>query len=234
MERSGEAIAAASHFPLMRKSTYLLIFILTLAIGSAFYLQSRELYKSRADLVLLQPGQIDIGFSQSMSRHHQQAITMAQLILDGRPTGLQPLARSIVFTQLIELGEMRGWLRLWNQPLFPPSEDMSWMLLSEKPLSDELTQYLIECGRAPGGMPGLASTEDIHKLRQLEGRERDQLFLTLMLAHHEGGIPMARFSANEASLLVVRKLAAQMVLDQAKEIHQMRSILAAYTVQTES
>jgi uncharacterized protein (DUF305 family) len=32
------------------------------------------------------PGPIDIGFAQSMSLHHQQAIAMAQLMLDGRPT----------------------------------------------------------------------------------------------------------------------------------------------------
>lgn len=200
-------------------------------LGTGLFLQASELRKARETLNQLQPSQIDIGFSQAMSRHHQQAITMAQLLLDGRPTGLAPIARAISSTQLLELGEMRGWLRLWNQPWVSNTEDMSWMLLSEKPLDKELTRYLIDCRSAPGGMPGLASEQELNQLRTLEAPARDKLFLELMLAHHEGGLPMARFTASEASLVAVRKLAANMVLEQAKEIHQIRSILAAYDMQ---
>lgn len=222
----------------------ILIFALSLVILGACLgvnLQFSELRSTREALTALQPGPIDIGFSQSMSRHHQQAITMAQLLLDGGPTGLAPMARAIASTQLLELGQMRGWLLLWNQPLNPPltrspagtpNNSMDWMLFSEKPLTEELAQYLAACRRSPDGMPGLASQQELDQLRSLEAAARDKLFLELMLAHHEGGIPMARLAASAASLPVVRKLAAHMVYEQSREIQQIQSILAAYKTHT--
>ncbi|HCS27698.1 MAG TPA: DUF305 domain-containing protein [Spongiibacteraceae bacterium] len=208
------------------------------------YLQSGELRSTREAVTALQPGPIDIGFSQSMSRHHQQAITMAQRLLDGRPTGLAPMARAIAYSQLLELGQMRGWLPLWNQPLNSPANiatsapagtpnnSMDWMLFSDKPLTEELAQYLAACRSSPDGMPGLASQQQLDQLRTLEAAARDRLFLELMLAHHEGGIPMARLAASAASLPAVRRLAGQMVYEQSREIQQIQSILAAYKTQT--
>jgi uncharacterized protein (DUF305 family) len=166
----------------------------------------------------LMPGPVDIGFAQSMNLHHQQAIGMAQLMLDGRPTPLATLARSIAAAQLLELGEMRGWLRLWGQALLPPSRSMDWMLLGKAPPSEELLQYLLDCQRAPSGMSGLATDAEVLQLRQLDGRARDAHFLKLMLAHHQGGIPMARFAAEQSSVPVVRELAARVVLEQSEEI----------------
>ncbi len=168
--------------------------------------------------VALMPGPVDIGFAQAMSLHHQQAIGMAQLMLDGRPTPLATLARSIAAAQQLELGEMRGWLRLWGQALLPPSRSMDWMLLGKAPPSEELLQYLLDCQRAPSGMSGLATDAEILQLRQLDGRARDAHFLKLMLAHHQGGIPMARFTAEQADVAVVRELAARVVLEQSEEI----------------
>ncbi|MEC9361735.1 MAG: DUF305 domain-containing protein [Pseudomonadota bacterium] len=173
------------------------------------------------------PGPIDIGFAQSMSLHHQQAIGMAQLMLDGRPTPLTPLARSIVAEQLLELGEMRGWLRLWDAPLIAARQGMDWMRLADRPLAPEELDYLLDCQRSPTGMSGLATDQEVDRLRQLEGRERDAHFLRLMLAHHEGGLPMARFAAEQARVQVVRELAARVVLEQSKEVYLLQRMLAA-------
>lgn len=176
------------------------------------------------------PGPIDIGFAQAMSLHHQQAIGMAQLMLDGRPTPLTTLARSVVAAQLLELGEMRGWLRLWNAPFVADRPGMDWMRLANRPLTAEELDYLLDCQRSPTGMSGLATDEEVNRLRLLEGRERDAYFLHLLLAHHEGGLPMARFVAEQASVAAVRELAARVVLEQSKEIYliqRMRAAMAA-------
>jgi uncharacterized protein (DUF305 family) len=173
------------------------------------------------------PHPIDIGFVQSMAVHHRQAIAMSQLMLDGRPTPLATQARSIAYAQLLELGEMQGWLKLWEQPLVPRALIMDWMLLGEEPPSPELRQYLIDCERSPTGMPGLATTAEMEALRASSGRARDELFLKMMLAHHRGGIPMARFATRHARLKVVRDLAARIVLDQSQEIYRMERTLAA-------
>ncbi len=173
------------------------------------------------------PSPVDIGFAQSMALHHQQAIGMAQLMLDNRPTPLAPLARTIAATQLLELGEMRGWLRLWDQPLITDKRGMEWMRLGSKPLDETLQRYLLDCQRAPTGMVGLATDDELNRLRLLDGRARDKAFLRLMLAHHQGGIPMAQFAASEGRVPVVRDLAGRIVLEQSEEIYRIQRTLVA-------
>lgn len=193
------------------------------AVGVAGWQGLRMLQQTRAALAGLEPGPIDVGFAQSMSLHHQQAIGMAQIMMDERSAGLP---RAIAYAQLEELGQMRGWLRLWGKPLLPETRSMDWMLLGDTPLDAELTRYLLDCQRSPTGMTGLATDAELNRLRQLQGRERDRLFLQMMLAHHEGGVPMARFAAQQAQLPAVRELAARVVLDQSVEIDQIQQRLA--------
>lgn len=206
-----------------------LVIIITLIAGTAGLAlghQQRALQHAHAQLRQLAPGPVDIGFSQSMLAHHQQAVAMSQILLDGKPTGLAAFARVIAATQTLELGEMQGWLQLWQQPLQQADNAMTWMQMGDKPLDDALTQYLIDCRSSAQGMPGMASAEDLSRLRELSGRERDELFIRLMLAHHQGGIPMARFAAEQARLPRVKQLAAHMLLEQSREVAQMQSILA--------
>lgn len=174
-----------------------------------------------------QPGPIDIGFAQSMTLHHQQAIAMSQLLLDNRPSGLTALAKQVAYGQLIELGEMRGWLRLWDAPLMPLKVDMNWMLQGAAPPSADLLAYLLACSQSPTGMSGLATNEELNALRALEGPARDKRYLEMMLAHHLGGLPMARFAAEEARLKVVRDLGTRIVLEQEREVQVIRQALAA-------
>jgi len=173
------------------------------------------------------PGGIEIGFAQFMSLHHEQAIAMAQLMQDGRPTRLTLLARSVEGAQQLELGEMRGWLRLWQQPLAPASPGMDWMLTGDTPPDADLRRYLLDCQQAPTGMPGLASIGELEGLRTLDGDARDRHFLNLMLAHHQGALPMARFAAEQARLPAVRDLATRVVLEQAREIDRIQMMLQA-------
>ncbi|MEQ1439736.1 DUF305 domain-containing protein [Fontimonas sp. SYSU GA230001] len=209
------------------------LLILGIAASSAIaYRQYHAARQARAALAVLEPGPIDVGFAQSMSAHHQQAIAMAQLMLDGRPTPLAGLARTIAHAQLTEIGEMRGWLRLWRQPAAPPARGMDWMLLGAAPPDAALLQYLLDCRNAPAGMTGMASAEELSRLRALDGRERDELFLRLMLAHHRGGLPMAQFAAANARLPAVRTLAAQMVIDQSEEVRRMLLTLQAMGVRS--
>ena len=70
-------------------------------------------------------------------------------------------------------------------------------------------------------MPGLATAEELQRLRSLQGAARDQLFLQLMVRHHQGGLPMAEFAAYNAATPAVRMLAAQMVVEQTQEMATM-------------
>jgi uncharacterized protein (DUF305 family) len=173
------------------------------------------------------PSPVDIGFAQFMSIHHQQAISMAQIMLTGpETTPLKRMAQTIAYTQLRELGKMEAWLRIWGENSFPPSKSMGWMLLGKEPPSDALLQYLIDCENSPTGMTGLATVAELDELRRLNGKAKDRQFLQLMLAHHKGGLPMAEFAAQNADVDAVRELAALMAREQAEELLHMHRALA--------
>src|SRR3546814_4706887 len=72
---------------------------------------------------------------------------------------------------------MKGWLRLWGKPVLPATTSMDWMLFGKNAPDAELARYLSDCRSSPGGMPGMASTQELNELRQLDGEARDQLFL---------------------------------------------------------
>ncbi|WP_104119334.1 DUF305 domain-containing protein [Arthrobacter sp. B1805] len=77
------------------------------------------------------------------------------------------------------------------------------------------------------GMPGLASEEDLARLRSLTGVEGDRLFLTLMIAHHRGGVMMAQAALDEASTDTVRSFAQKQVIAQQADIEAMEHMLTA-------
>lgn len=208
----------------MRFLTFTATALILSALAAVVIWQHRTLQAMQARG---QPGGIEIGFAQFMSLHHEQAIAMAQLIQDGRPTRLTLLARGIEGAQQLELGEMRGWLRLWQQPLAPASRSMDWMLTGDAPPDADLRRYLLDCQQASTGMPGLASIGELEGLRTLDGDARDRHFLNLMRAHHQGALPMARFAAEQAQLPAVRELAMRVVLEQAREIDRIELMLQA-------
>lgn len=179
------------------------------------------------------PSAVDIGFAQSMSAHHQQALLMALRMIDGKPTALAGFAQNIAVVQQFERGQMQGWLRLWNQTP-QAGRDMGWLRLGHAPLEPALKQYLIDCGRTPGGMAGLATEAELDQLRQLQGRARDLLFLNLMLKHHAGALPMARFAAREGQVAAVREMAQRIELDQAQEIGRMQQMIAVLAAQPDA
>lgn len=186
-----------------------------------------ELRRATAALIVPRaaaPGLVDVGFTQSMRSHHDQAVVMTQILLDRGSTRLASLARSIQAAQLVEIGEMKGWLLLWNKPLLPATTAMDWMLLGKTPPDAALSRYLADCRSAPGGMPGLATSEELNRLRGLDGDARDHLFLELMIRHHQGALPMAHFAAFNAETTVVRTLAAQIEVEQLQETAAMAAM----------
>lgn len=194
--------------------------LLLLLTGAGFTAVGYHVAGGAHPQALAAPGAVDIGFAQSMRSHHDQAVVMAQILLDHGGTRLAGLARSIEHAQLLEIGEMKGWLLLWNKPLLPATSAMDWMLLGKTPPDASLRQYLVDC-RAAGGMPGLATSAELNRLRSLDGEERDRLFLQLMMRHHQGALPMAHFAARNAETQVVRTVAAQIEVGQAEELGAM-------------
>jgi uncharacterized protein (DUF305 family) len=169
---------------------------------------------------------VDVGFAQDMRVHHLQAVTMAGI---ERDRTADPILRGLAFdiesTQLSQSSEMAGWLTVWVRPNLPDAGagHMKWM--SE---GGSHSHSDGDGGKTTGSvdrMPGMATTDEINKLRGLSGTELDVLFLQLMLRHHEGGLEMARYGATHAGKGYVRNLAQKIVDSQEIEASQMRTFL---------
>jgi uncharacterized protein (DUF305 family) len=155
-------------------------------------------------------GSVDVGFLQDMLVHHSQAVEMAVWARNNTANPeIRQLAFDIESTQTAQVGRMQGWLTLWGEPLTPPSgQFMGWM------------------GMPTPAMPGMASPEDLARLRASTGPALDVVFLQLMLRHHQGGLPMMQAAADEASVPAVRALAQSMVTSQSAEATVMTQMLA--------
>jgi uncharacterized protein (DUF305 family) len=168
------------------------------------------------------PGPIDIGFAQSMLVHHEQAVLMAQIV---QPRALQALGsftKSIETAQLLEMGQMQGWLALWGKPLATSGmPSMDWMLLGPQPPEMAILQFVSVCRTSPSGMPGMATPAELDELRRLSGHRLASRFFELMIAHHQAALPMAEFASKQALNPAVRKLAQRMVDIQTQEISHM-------------
>jgi uncharacterized protein (DUF305 family) len=166
-----------------------------------------------------QPGadSVDVGFSRDMARHHLQGVEMANLALaQSEDPAVRGLAFDIAETQNNQVGRMHGWLDLWG---FTPTggETMAWM----SPDGGHAGHAMGEGGL----MPGMATEEELATLRGLSGTAFDVEFLRLMIRHHQGGLDMAEYAAENAQEQVVRRLAQTIAESQTAETRLMVGML---------
>ncbi|MDQ4009631.1 MAG: DUF305 domain-containing protein [Actinomycetota bacterium] len=168
-------------------------------------------------------GLVDIGFAQDMSVHHRQAVLMAGMARD-RSTDpvIQSLAFDIETSQLQQVGQMQGWLSLWNAAPLPTGRYMTWMGDSSMP---GMTHGSGHGTDGVATMPGMASPADLERLRAAGGAQFDVLFLQLMLRHHQGGVPMATYAAEHAETAQVRNLADKIVISQGAESRYLAELI---------
>jgi uncharacterized protein (DUF305 family) len=170
---------------------------------------------------------VDVGFLQDMSVHHQQAVEMATWEQEHTSDPeLRQLAYDIQSTQTGQIGRMQGWLELWGASAQPVGRAyMTWMAGSPTGAHD----HAVAAGTSTGvaTMPGMASADELKKLRASTGKDLDVLFLQLMLRHHQGGAEMLSYAAANASQEPVRNLAAQMLSAQTSEAGYLTQLLTA-------
>ncbi|WP_341709768.1 DUF305 domain-containing protein [Limnobacter sp.] len=174
-----------------------------------------------------QPNSIDIGFAQSMIIHHDQAISMASLVKGKVSPSLDLLASGILTAQLLEVGQMKGWLNAWNQRITPPPEGaMSWVENAKNVTDVQDLLYIAQCKSAKGAMPGMLNVDEFNEMRAMTDKNLERRFLEAMIAHHQAAIPMARFAVNNGESLLVKGLAKAIIREQAAEISLMNKLLA--------
>ena len=143
----------------------------------------------------------DVEFAQMMIPHHEQAVEMADLALsnDTASPEVKALAGQIKAAQDPEIQTMQGWLSQWGASQ--------------------------SSGSMAHGSGGMMSDDDMSSLMGASGPEFNQMWLTMMIEHHEGAVEMAQDVLATTSNPEVEKLATAVVEGQEKEITTMKGML---------
>jgi uncharacterized protein (DUF305 family) len=157
---------------------------------------------------------VDIGFAQDMSAHHQQALMMCGLVPSSARPDVRGLANQLEQSQWKEIGQMQGWLQMLDAPL-QGDHPMSWMGASGGH----------DHGTATRSMPGSPTGDELTRLSSTTDVEGEILFLQLMIRHHQGAVDMAGEASRTAGDPAVRRAAVGMVKNQSEEISVMTVML---------
>lgn len=164
----------------------------------------------------------DATFVVDMVAHHQQAIDMAQMVPSHTNNAqVRALAAQIEAAQGPEIAKMNAWLAEWNAGTSAgPSStspsgghDMSGMDHSGPTSS-----------AGPMG-PGMMSAQEMADLESKSGAAFDQMWLTMMIAHHEGAVTMSEQELAQGENAQVKALAQGIITAQDKEIAEMKAML---------
>lgn len=141
----------------------------------------------------------DIMFAQMMIPHHEQAVELATLAESNTTTvAVLDLAARIKAAQAPEIELMKGWL---------DDAGVGESMMDDMP------------------MQGIVGDADMDKLRAARGKAFDRLFLTRMIAHHEGAIVMAKNVLGTSENANVETLAHNIIDSQTAEIAEMKGLL---------
>jgi uncharacterized protein (DUF305 family) len=143
----------------------------------------------------------DVTFVQDMHPHHAGALAMAELAADRAENAqVKQLAARIADAQGPEMDQMMAMAKAWDVEL-------------------------AEGGGHGGGHGGGEMDADAAKLEPLSGAEFDRQFLTLMIAHHEGALPMAQTELDNGTNQQAEAMAQDIVTTQTAEIAEMEQLL---------
>ena len=148
----------------------------------------------------------DVEFAQGMIAHHEQAIEMAEIALDpnvGASPEVIDLATRIKGAQDPEVELMTGWLTAAGQPVAMDMSD----------------------GHDMSSMDGMMTAEQMGAMAAMTGAEFDQMWLKMMIAHHEGAVAQSETVKAKGSNAGVLALADQIITAQQAEIAEMQALL---------
>lgn len=145
----------------------------------------------------------DETFATMMIPHHEQAVEMADMILDkdGVDTRVTELAQQIKDAQAPEIETMTGWLNEWGVSL---DSGMAGHDMGDDGMMDESAMTALD---------------------DADGADAARLFLEGMVMHHEGAIDMAESELADGQFPDALELAQQVIDGQSAEITTMNDIL---------
>ncbi|MEU4079435.1 DUF305 domain-containing protein [Streptomyces venezuelae] len=146
------------------------------------------------------PNSADFTYVQMMVVHHRQALTMTALAPQRAASPqVKKVAERIAAAQKPEIDAMEGWLKNNGGPRE-------------------------QAGHDHHSMPGMATEAQLKELGAAKGEAFDELFLKLMVTHHEGAVTMAAEVLSEGNNVLVEEMANDVIAQQTAEIGRMRRL----------
>jgi len=156
----------------------------------------------------------DVRFMSGMIYHHAQAVLIAGWAASHNAgPSVQTLCDRIVASQTDEIALLSRWLATRHEAV--PHPDPEHIMMPDM----DATRM----------MPGMLTAEQLAQLDRARGPDFDQLFLRLMIQHHQGAVTMVNqlFAAGAGEEEPVYKMASSVYADQTTEIERMQRMLAA-------
>lgn len=153
------------------------------------------------------PDADDLTFLADMMVHHTQALRMA-----GYAKTSAENAKVKALAERIRVGQQ------------PEIEAMRQMLVARGQTPPDLTHV---DHMDHSGMPGMATQDELVTLEKARGKAFDQLFLNLMIKHHQGAVTMSGTVVDKGTDPRIGELAQEVGVTQTKEIATMRQLLKA-------
>ncbi|MFD7712463.1 DUF305 domain-containing protein [Streptomyces sp. NPDC059785] len=158
------------------------------------------------------PNSADVSYARMMIQHHAQALEMTELVPDRAGSApVRRLAERISAAQGPEITVMESWLKAHGKD------------------TDKDTEEGSDGGGGAGhqhdAMPGMATEAQLKKLRAAKGEAFDELFLKLMITHHEGAVTMATDVKAQGNNVQIEEMADDVIAQQTTEIGRMRDML---------
>jgi uncharacterized protein (DUF305 family) len=153
------------------------------------------------------PNEADKTFIKDMIVHHRQAVHMAGLAPErASSSDVKGLASRIHDVQGPEIDMMNRWLSEHAIPTVAPNAPHGH-------------------GGSGGQMPGMATPEQLDALEKARGTAFDELFLQLMITHHQGALTMADEVRKNGFDVRVQEIADDVTAEQSDEIRRMQGWL---------
>ena len=205
---------------IMKNNILFLIFICTNALSANFDNEDSQIIQPGApgkpSIILNQDEatnianssytKADVNFLQGMIVHHDQAVLMSRLAEDRTNNKtIVDLAKRIESSQIDEINFMQSWLKERNENAFHDHQNHHMHMK----------------------MMGMASEKQLKDLKNSKSTKFDRLFLSLMIAHHDGALEMVKDLKKypgSAYDPILNEFVSDLVNDQGVEIERMNII----------
>ncbi|WP_373317030.1 DUF305 domain-containing protein [Streptomyces sulfonofaciens] len=146
------------------------------------------------------PNSADLAYAEMMIVHHRQALRMTRLAGEhAHSDAVERIARRIAASQQPEIEAMQGWLE---------SNGASGST----------------GGHMHMDMPGMATEAQLERLEDARGEAFDDLFLKLMITHHQGAVTMATDVLSRGRNVRIAEMATDLIAQQTREMSRMRAL----------